>query len=382
VSTPAIMAVIKPFVVSLLTLLVAQSEATKLQVSGTKLTYGGETVFLNGVNIAWNDYGNDFGNGAYDGTLEQWITDIANAGGNSIRIWVHVEGYHTPVFDNNGYVTSCDTTGDFVKDMKKLLDHAQAANVLVIPVLWNGAYLTNQKVIDLIWDDNDKLDSYFNNCLDGLVNAVKDHPALGAWEVVNEPEGSIKVEGSEEACYDTTVIGPNGAGWTGLSIPMEKMLRFIGRQNAALRERDPNTLITLGSWGQFAQNDAFSNSHNHYTDECLNKAAGSSSAHLDFYQMHTYDWGGYWSPNAPFTVDASDYKLDKPNVIGEFASVCALGTPLNDLFEHAYTHGYNGAWTWQYNAGGDCTDSQQDQQMALGHLKDRTDNGLVAFPVN
>ena len=54
--------------------------------------------------------------------------------------------------------------------------------------------------------------------------------------------------------------------------------------------------------GQFPQTDAFSNTKNHYTDACLNGAAGGSTAGLDFYQMHTYDWGGYWSDNAPFTV--------------------------------------------------------------------------------
>merc|ERR1711962_1884864 len=161
-----IMALLKTLCI--VSVLIYQATATKLQVSGTDLTYNGEKVFLNGVNIAWNDYGNDFGNGAYNGKLEQWVSDIGN----------------------DGFVTSCDNTGDFVNDFKKLLDHAQNEDVLVIPVLWNGAYLTNQEVINLIWDDN-KLDSYISNCLDEFVKAVKDHPALGAWEVINEPGVSL-----------------------------------------------------------------------------------------------------------------------------------------------------------------------------------------------
>jgi mannan endo-1,4-beta-mannosidase len=58
-----------------------------LTVNGKEFFYGGQKVFLSGVNYAWNDYGNDFGNGRYGSTgptLEQWIRDVAAAGGNSI----------------------------------------------------------------------------------------------------------------------------------------------------------------------------------------------------------------------------------------------------------------------------------------------------------
>lgn len=59
-----------------------------LRVSGQTLMYGADRVFLSGVNIAWKSYGYDFGNGNYGGsgpTLEQWIRDITNAGGNTLR---------------------------------------------------------------------------------------------------------------------------------------------------------------------------------------------------------------------------------------------------------------------------------------------------------
>ncbi|XP_066965191.1 mannan endo-1,4-beta-mannosidase-like [Macrobrachium rosenbergii] len=351
----------------------------RLQVSGKDLTYNGEKVFLSGCNFAWNNYGYDFGNGKYDGTLEQWASEIGGAGGNSVRAWVHVEGDNTPIYDSNGYVTKCDNTGDFENDVLKLLNAAQSHDVLVVLTLWNGAYLNNQNTINLIWDDS-KLESYVQNCLKSLVEKIKGHPALAAIETVNEPEGSVKVESSSEYCYDTQLIGQSGAGWTGKGIPMERWLKFIGRQNQVIREVDSGLLVTLGSWGQFAQSDAFSNTRNHYSNDCLYKAAGDNS-HLDFYQMHSYDWAALWESKRPSRLNADNYNLDKPLVIGEYASVCAAGTSLRDLYEYAYTHGYSGGWSWHYTATGDCSDTRDTQRDALGQLHGRTDHGTVNFNV-
>lgn len=68
-----------------LALILSDLRRLRPQVSGKDLTYNAVKVFLNGCNIAWNNYGYDFGNGGYDGTLEQWLREIAESGGNSIR---------------------------------------------------------------------------------------------------------------------------------------------------------------------------------------------------------------------------------------------------------------------------------------------------------
>lgn len=63
--------------------------ANRLSVSGKKLMYNGKSVFLSGVNFAWNSYGYDFGNGKYTAnsksTFEKWLKDVASKGGNSVR---------------------------------------------------------------------------------------------------------------------------------------------------------------------------------------------------------------------------------------------------------------------------------------------------------
>ena len=59
-----------------------------LAVENGEFRLNGEKIFQSGMNIAWNQYGADFGNGNYEYTgpqLEKYIRDISNAGGNSIR---------------------------------------------------------------------------------------------------------------------------------------------------------------------------------------------------------------------------------------------------------------------------------------------------------
>ena len=55
------------------------------------------------------------------------------------------------------------------------------------------------------------------------------HPALGAWEIINEYEGSLRVpESNGNVCFDTNVLQNSGAGWTGVSIPMQRLVQTLG----------------------------------------------------------------------------------------------------------------------------------------------------------
>ena len=80
------------------------------------------------------------------------------------RVWVHVEGYNTPAFDSDGFITSCDNTGDLINDVVTFLDAALENDILVLLVLWNGALVTNENEVNLILDDL-KIQSYINTCL-------------------------------------------------------------------------------------------------------------------------------------------------------------------------------------------------------------------------
>ena len=159
----------------------------------------------------------------------------------------------TPAFDGDGFVTGPDNAGTFINDLSKFLDVAYLHNILVIPVLWNGAIELTEPMRGILADEA-KLDSYIQTVLIPTVNALKDKVALGAWEIVNEPEGSVLTpQSNSEPCFDTTPLTGSGAGWTGENVPMENWLRFINRQIAAIKVNDPKALATQGAWSEKSQ---------------------------------------------------------------------------------------------------------------------------------
>ncbi|XP_046463076.1 mannan endo-1,4-beta-mannosidase-like [Daphnia pulex] len=363
----------------------ASLSAGRLTTSGTNFYYNGQKVFLSGVNIAWNSYGYDFGNGQYaansKATLESWLTRIDANGGNSVRMWVHVDGKNTPAFDGNGYVTGPDSTGTMISDLRSFLDFAQSKQLLVVLVLWNGAKRPTDNTLNLLYDES-KLQTYIDNALKPMVDALGNHPALAAWEIMNEPEGLLQNNVyNGNPCYDTTPLKDTGAGFAYTDVPMQNILKFINWQADAVKQRNSACLVTIGSWSEHAQTDTKAQSRNYYTDSCLEGAGGKAAGKLDFYQMHTYDFNGQWNPDAPFKVSASSYGLNKPLVIGEFASVCSQNSDIGNMFQYVYDNGYQGAWSWHYLEQGDCTDSQEAQNIGMTRIKDQTANGAVTFPL-
>ena len=76
--------------------------------------------------------------------------------------------------------------------------------------------------------DTDKLQSYIDHALIPWVEAVKDHPALGGWDVINELEGVIiPGERSDEPCFDTQFLSWSTAGFAEELYRAEELLRFV-----------------------------------------------------------------------------------------------------------------------------------------------------------
>ena len=314
-----------------------------------------QDLFLSGTNLAWNQFGGDVGfntnpNLTY---FNSFFSDVKDAGGNSVRWWFHTDGSFTPEIESSGNVTGLHETlsnAQIIAQVESILDAAEANDIYLTISLFSFDMLQDYSV--KAWTGNDftgnkpffesetNIQSYIDNALTPLVNALKDHPALGSWEIFNEPEGM------------TTEFG-----WTGNQggefISITDVQLTVNMLADAIHNADPDALVTNGAWYMTVNTDNGSNT-NYYSDANL-LAIGSNNypnGTLDYYQVHYYDWQDGNPSLSVFEHPVSFWNLDKPLVIGEFhadEAETALGVSDDSPYDWLYDNGYAGAWGWQYN---------------------------------
>jgi hypothetical protein len=299
--------------------------------------------FQNGVNQAWVDFGADFGtswggqpvSAAVKANQTRALDDVASAGGNFVRYWLHCGADITP-FRVGNEVVRMDERGEMLNDVRAYLDHAESRGIKVLLTLWSFD-IADRGGIDYV-TDTALMNSYMNNALEPFVGGLRGHGGLFGYDIVNEPEGM-----SQEF------------GWTNTRVGMSQVQIWINRLAGSIRRADPSTEVTVGSWSFQASTDAAGNT-NYYSDERLVAAGGDADGTLTHYEVHYYDHFGT-GPLCPFRNPKSYYNLNKPVVIAEFSEDCGTGDSIETLYTLLYTTGYDGAAGWQANGGGHCSDS-------------------------
>ena len=317
---------------------------------------GDEDVYLSGFNIAWFDFARDVGRGLDEGRLREALSDVVSVGGNSVRWWIHTDGSTTPQWGDVGGQRRVVGPGrSFIADLRRALDIAAEQHVYVVPSLWSFDMLRDNEERHPPVQDNYRLlsddvvlDSYIENALVPLVRALNGHPALGAWELFNEPENM------------TEPWFPKDPAFYGGPVPtLERLQRTQARMAAAIhrtaREQHQVARVTTGSKSMGKYNSDVAGGTNLYRDDRMIAAAGGDPlAVLDFYEPHYYDNEGDKGAWSVFHHRAAYWEVDKPIVIGEFYS----REPLNVLGEvvqpeqmcqRLIDYGYAGGWPWQWN---------------------------------
>jgi hypothetical protein len=159
-----------------------------------------------GLNLGWSA-----GGGAED--YARWFSEVEAAGGNFARVWItHFTG-QDPEWTQLGRMDPAAGS-----EVDRLLDHAAAHGVLVMLVLWQHSELESARWSS--WETNPYNADNGGPCPDSLcffqdvtARAFQDqfvryavarwaaHPALAAWEVINEADGIQGVTGSTVASW-------------------------------------------------------------------------------------------------------------------------------------------------------------------------------------
>lgn len=281
-----------------------------------------EDAFLEGANLPWFSYGNDFGCNAWhpegglaaSGTTERiqrTFAALQQSGTTCLRWFLFADGRSGIRCDSTGQPAGFDDRVFPDLDLALRLADQYGIRIILVcfdfllcePERWSGGVKLGGRSGWI--QDPESWMALETKVLEPLFARYGKHSAILAWDLFNEPE------------WTAFGMGWKGAGvlpWV-LRLRLERMVRVAHRYG--------DRPVTVGLC----------------TARALPLVRGIG---LDFYQIHWYD--RYDAPS-PLDRSVAHLRLDRPLLLGEFPTRNSRwsGTEIVDL---AHQHGYCGALAW------------------------------------
>ena len=317
--------------------------------------YSEDPPWVVGFNVPWNDFGRDFGPIDNEAFWKKALTEAQEMGFNLARIWIHCDGRANPLWDLDRDVPTGLPDG-FEADFQLMLDLAAERGIGIMPCLWSFDLVEDRTeehgpaagVHTRFVESPERIEVYLQEILRPLVERFDAHPALYAWEIINEPEWMVENHGVSKA----------------------DVQRFVGLHAAALQQWAQKP-VTCGSASLKFNAMPPYGVDNWWSDEALRGVTGDTDATLDFYQIHAYGWmmpDGYY----PYDKSCRRLGLDKPVMIGE-APARGMRPPedsglqpisMEAMTIAAYDLGYFGHLVWSFS-GHDGVGGRADADRAM-----------------
>ena len=279
--------------------------------------------FIEGANLPWLRYGNDFGANAWyaDGGISRpeerhellvLFEHLREKGISTLRWFLFGDGRAGIRFTRSGTPAGPDRF--LFADIDTAMETAAACGLKIIFVLFDFLWFGKALLINGVQVRGRsgvirgarKQRALRRLVLRPLFERYGRSPVILAWDIVNEPEWATRGCG----------------GSPGNAVSFFAMRRFT-KKTARLIHRYTDHLATVG----------------------LGSASGLPLVRdcgLDFYQVHWYD---RWQDAAPLERPVTDLELDRPLLLGEFPTRNSKRSA-PEIVSAAKKSGYCGALAW------------------------------------
>ncbi|KAF5317317.1 hypothetical protein D9611_003784 [Ephemerocybe angulata] len=311
--------------------------------SGTKFMLNGQKYTVVGSNSYWVGL-----TGLSDADMNKAFSDIAAAGGTTVRTW----GFNEVTSPSGNYYQSwsgstptVNTGASGLQNFDRVIEAAKANGLKLIVALTNnwsdygGMDVYVQQILganqphDAFYTNTDVKNAY-KNYIKAFVGRYLNEPGILAWELANEPRCKGSSGATSGSCNTVTVTN------------------WAKEISAYIKSIDSNHLVALGDEGFY--NLPGNPSYPYQGNEGIDFDVNLQISTLDFGTFHSYPnswgqdgielaWGTSWITDHAKSQD----RVGKPVILEEFGVTNNQPSVYTQWLNNVVSSGLAGDLIWQ-----------------------------------